>query len=53
MGSAWNGSELELPTERIYKKPTLKRHGLVSELTRGPGGDTNPDGYEGYSYTYS
>src|ERR1700693_2578742 len=55
MGSAWSDSEAGLSTERIYKKPTLKRHGLVSELTRGSSetGTGARDGYDGYSYTYS
>lgn len=52
MGAALNEVEVALSTARIYKKPTLKRHGLVSELTRG-GGDFNNDSYDGYYNSYS
>jgi hypothetical protein len=52
MGSALNEVEGALSAERIYKKPTLKRHGLVSELTRGGGGGFI-DNYDGYYATYS
>jgi len=41
--------------DRLYKKPTLKRHGLVSELTQtGDTGSDNLDNYSGpTSYSYS
>ena len=42
-----------LKIQRVYKKPTLKRHGLVSELTQA-GGAPNPTGADNYvEYAYS
>jgi len=57
MDSAFNGIETVSAEARTYKKPFLKRHGLVSELTRGGGAPnlSGSDSYspDGYTYTYS
>ena len=42
-------------SEKVYRKPTLKRHGLVSELTMGST-NFNPPGSDSYGspgYGYS
>jgi hypothetical protein len=57
MGSVLNESEGVSSSTKTYKKPALKRHGLVSELTRGSGrlNISGGDSYtpDGYTYTYS
>lgn len=57
MGSVVIAVETAASETRTYKKPFLKRHGLVSELTRGGGSPSalGSDSYtpDGYTYTYS
>ena len=57
MGSGRNQSNFIDDTQRndrLYKKPTLKRHGLVSELTQTTDTGSGLDNYSGpSSYSYS
>ena len=56
MSTEWNqgnSANEGLKIQRVYKKPTLKRHGLVSELTQTNGGpnDTGSDNYADIAYS--
>jgi hypothetical protein len=44
-----------VPAEKLYKKPTLKRHGLATELTLGGGSFEylGSDQYDDSAYGYS
>ena len=54
MGSRRNLDESIDETQKVYKKPVLKRHGTVSELTAAgsrPGPLNSPDNYLDYDYS--
>ncbi len=55
MGSDHNDEAKSLPRiDKVYKKPTLKRHGMVSEVTLGSGNfNYFGDAYGGGAYGYS
>jgi hypothetical protein len=56
MGLRRNEDGQMVPAEKLYKKPTLKRHGLATELTLGGGSNYvlgGPDSYDDDPYGYS